>query len=157
VNTGLEVETGYRATQALTLRLNFLANGPQLTRRDPTYPARRNASLPAVPGFSGAFTVDYRRPIGGGLTAILHGRVGYVGRSILTFEEQAASAMGSYVTGRLSGGIETRRWRLTAFVDNPADGEGDTFAFGDPFTMGRVRQFTPLRPRTVGVTLAMGM
>jgi outer membrane receptor protein involved in Fe transport len=157
VNTGLELEAGYRATPALTLRLNFLANGPQLTRRDPTYPARRNASLPAVPGFSGAFTVDYRRPIGAGLTAILHGRVGYVGRSILTFQEQAASAMGSYFTGRLSGGIETRRWRLTAFVDNPANGEGDTFAFGDPFTQGRVRQFTPMRPRTVGVTLAIGM
>ena len=157
VNTGLEAEAALRASPSLTLRANFLVNGPQLTRRDPTYPARRNASLPAVPGVSGALTADYRRPVGSGLSAVLHGRVGYVGRSILTFEEQASSAMGAYFTGRLSGGVETERWRLTAFVDNPANGEGDTFAFGDPFTQGRTRQFTPLRPRTVGLTLAVGM
>lgn len=157
VNTGLEGEAALRLEHDLTFRLNFLANGPQLRQRDTTYPARPNASLPAVPRYSAALIGDWRPEIAPGLRAVLYGRIGYVGSSILTFQEQASSAMGNYVTARFAAGLEKGRWRLTAFVDNPANAEGDTFAFGDPFTQGRVRQSTPLRPRTFGLTLAAGL
>lgn len=157
VNTGLEGEAAYRLGSTLTLRANALAAGPQLTERDPTYPARPNASLPAVPRYSAAISGEWRPQLRSGLTGVFYGRVGYVGASILTYQEQAASKMGNYVTARIAAGVETARWRLTAYVDNPADAEGDTFAFGDPFTQGRVRQSTPLRPRTVGLTLAAGL
>jgi outer membrane receptor protein involved in Fe transport len=156
-NRGLEIEAEQRLSSHLSVRINLLANAPALTHRDPTYPARRNASLPAVPEQSAAMIVDYRHPLVRGLTAVVHGRVSYVGPSILTFETQTNLPMGNYVTGRLSGGIEARAWRLTAFIDNPANSAGDTFAFGDPFSLGQVRQVTPLRPRTVGLTLAMGL
>ena len=56
----------------------------------------------------------------------------------------------------MSAAIVARRWSLTAFVLNPADATGDTFAYGNPFTFGHVRQVTPLRPRTVGLRLAAG-
>jgi outer membrane receptor protein involved in Fe transport len=157
VNTGFEGEAAFRVDRALTLRLSFLANAPQLRQRDPTYPARPNASLPAVPRHSLSVIGDWRRDVAPGLTAVLYGRVAYVGASVLTFQEQEASQMGNYVTARLAAGFETSRWRVTAFVENPANAEGDTFAFGDPFTQGRVGQSTPLRPRTVGVTLATGL
>ena len=39
-------------------------------------------------------------------------------------------------------------------MTNPADASGNTFAYGNPFTFGQVRQATPQRPRTVGVRLA---
>jgi hypothetical protein len=38
-------------------------------------------------------------------------------------------------------------------VDNPTDVTGDTFAYGNPFTLRRSRQITPLRPRTAGMQL----
>jgi outer membrane receptor protein involved in Fe transport len=157
VNTGFEGEVAYRLGSSLTLRANALIAGPQLTERDRTYPARPNASLPAVPRYSAAVSGEWRPELRPGLTGVFYGRLGYVGASILTYQEQAASQMGNYVTARLAAGVETRRWRLTAYVDNPADAEGDTFAFGDPFTQGRVRQSTPLRPRTFGLTLAAGL
>ena len=157
VNIGFEGEAAYRFDRNLNLRVSFLVNGPQLTQRDTTYPARPNASLPAVPRYSAAVIGDWGREIAPGIKGSLYGRLAYVGASILTFQEQASSQMGNYVTARLAAGIETHGWRLTAYVDNPAGAEGDTFAFGDPFTQGRVRQSTPLRPRTVGITLAMGL
>ncbi len=110
-----------------------------------------------MPRYSASLVADWRRPISRGLTLTAYGRVAYVGSSILTFQEQAASTMGNYVTARLAAGAEAGRWRVTAFVDNPARTEGDTFAFGDPFTQGRVGQSTPLRPRTAGLTLARGL
>ena len=157
VNTGFEGEGALRVDGDLTLRLNFLVGGPQLTERDPTYPARPNASLPAVPSYSAAMIADWRKAISPDVTATLYGRVAYVGASTLTFQDQASSSMGNYVTARLAAGVEFSGWRLSAFIDNPANAEGDTFAFGDPFTQGRVRQSTPLRPRTVGLTLARGL
>ena len=156
-NRGLEVEAQQRVDSHLSVRLNFLTNEPRLTKRDPTYPARRNASLPAVPQQSVAAIVDYQRVIAPGLTAVLHGRITYVGTSILTLEAVNNLPMGDFITGRLSAGLETGRWRMTAFVDNPTDSGGDTFAFGDPFSLGFVRQVTPLRPHTFGLTLAMGL
>ncbi len=154
-NIGLEGEAAVRVDDALNLRFSFLVNGPQLKQRDPTYPARPNASLPAVPRYSASLVADWTREVTPGLRAVLYGRVAYVGDSILTFQEQAASQMGDYVTARLAAGLETPRWRLTAYVENPANALGDTFAFGDPFTQGRVRQSTPLRPRTAGLTIAV--
>jgi hypothetical protein len=143
--------------RALTLRASFLANAPQLRQRDPSYPAREDASLPAVPRYSASLVADWRRELRRGVAGVLYGRVAYVGSSLLTFQEQASSTMGNYVTARFAAGLETRRWRFTAFVENPANAEGDTFAFGDPFTQGRVGQSTPLRPRTIGVTIARGL
>jgi iron complex outermembrane receptor protein len=156
-NIGVEGEGAFRVNRSLTMRLNFLLAGPQLTERDPTYPARPNATLPAVPSYSATLIGDWRREVSPGLLAVLYGRIAYVGSSTLTFQEQANSTLGAYLTARLSAGIETPRWRLTATLDNPANAEGDTFSFGDPFTQGRVRQATPLRPRTVGLTLSIGL
>ena len=157
VDTGLETEAVFKVDRHLTLQANVLINGTDLTRRDPTYPARKNASLPAVPSRSAALIADYRRPLANDLQLVLHGRLSYVGSSILTVDEGTQPSQGKYATGKLSGGVETPRWRLIVFVDNPADVTGDTFAFGDPFSLGRVAQVTPLRPRTVGVTLAVGL
>ena len=62
--------------------------------------------------------------------------------------------MGGYLTGVLSAGIAADGWRFLAVLDNPANIEGDTFAFGNPFSFGQVRQVTPLRPRTLSVVLS---
>jgi len=157
VNAGLEGEAALRVDRDLTLRLSFLANAPELRQRDPTYPARANASLPAVPRYSTALVADWRRQIRPGVEAALYGRVAYVGSSILTFQEQAASTMGNYVSARVAASLQAADWRLTAFIENPAGAEGDTFSFGDPFTQGRIGQSTPLRPRTLGLTISRGM
>jgi iron complex outermembrane receptor protein len=61
--------------------------------------------------------------------------------------------MGEYARTKLSAQLAGRRWNATLFVTNPTNARGDTFAYGNPFTFGTVRQSTPQRPRTVGLRL----
>ena len=67
-------------------------------------------------------------------------------------------SLGRVFHGRAFRGraLRGRAWEATAFVDNVADERGNTFAYGNPFTFGQVRQVTPQRPRTVGLRLAAG-
>ncbi len=82
------------------------------------------------------------------------GEVSYIGRSRLTFQSALSPDMGGYFTGRLTAGLKSSGWRLLMVLDNPDNAQGDTFAFGNPFSFGQVRQITPLRPRTLSLVLS---
>ena len=45
----------------------------------------------------------------------------------------------------------------SATLLNPLNSYSDTFAFGNPFNPGGLRQVTPQRPRTFGVTISAAM
>jgi iron complex outermembrane receptor protein len=63
--------------------------------------------------------------------------------------------MGNYLNGRMSTGLESDNWAIVAFVENPFNTTANTFSFGDPFRLPEALATTPLRPRTVGVTLRL--
>ena len=98
-------------------------------------------------------TAHYDWSLGSDLTLELDGRYAYVGHSHLTFDATTAPLMGGYATGRLAVGLATRRWRTTLALDNPTDTRGDTFAYGNPFSLRSTDQITPLRPRTVSLSV----
>ena len=89
------------------------------------------------------------------MTLNIHANLIYVGTSNLTFDAGKGSKMGDYFAGRISAGLESERWSLSVFIDNPANSRANTFAFGGPFYIGQEAAVTPLRPRTVGSKLAM--
>jgi iron complex outermembrane receptor protein len=62
--------------------------------------------------------------------------------------------MGGYMTTKVSAQLSAGRWRAAAFISNLANAEGDTFAYGNPFSFGQVRQVTPQRPRTLALLLS---
>src|SRR5207248_10520452 len=97
----------------------------------------------------------YQHPLPRNLTLRLVGETSYVGRSALSFDASAPSRMGQYARTKLSAQVADRDWSATLFVTNPGNDRGDTFAYGNPFTFGSVRQSTPQRPRTVGLRLAV--
>ncbi|MDI1365974.1 MAG: TonB-dependent receptor, partial [bacterium] len=150
-NVGLELEGAYRAGR-LRLTGSFLFNGPELENANPAFPARRDLSLAGVPGRAGGFTAHYDWPLGSDLNLEIDTRYAYVGHSSLTFDATTAPSMGSYATGRLALGLASDRWRLTVALDNPTETDGDTFAYGNPFSLRTTRQVTPPRPRTTSIT-----
>ena len=81
----------------------------------------------------------------------------YIGRSRVTFDG-TRPLMGGYARTKLSAEISGQAMgapvALQLFVINPLNDFSDTFAFGNPFNPDRVRQITPQRPRTIGVTLS---
>ena len=152
-NRGLEVELSWRVTPRLTIDGNALFNKPKLTRIEPGYGITDTASLPGVPDISLGGLVTYQRPLSSGASLMLTAETGYVGKSRLTFDPRYSPSMGGYYTGRLSAQVLAGRWRAALFVSNPLNSSSDTFAYGNPFSFGQVRQVTPQRPRTWSLRL----
>jgi outer membrane receptor protein involved in Fe transport len=149
-NLGLEFEGSYRLAR-LQLAANLLFNAPELEKANPAFPVRKDVSLAGVPHRVGGVTAHYDWPLGADLTLELDGRYAYVGHSRLTFDATTAPLMGGYATGRLAIGLATPRWRTTLALDNPTNERGDTFAYGNPFSLRSTDQVTPLRPRTISL------
>jgi iron complex outermembrane receptor protein len=153
-NTGLEAEGTFHIGPRLSLQANALFNRPVLTKVDPNFAAESQSGLPGVPDVSAGALVRYQDQLRADAWLVLTAELGYVGRSRLTFDRRFSPSMGGYVTGRLAAQVETARWRGTLAVTNPANASSDTFAYGNPFSFGQVRQVTPLRPRTWSLSLA---
>ncbi len=153
-NKGLEIEAAWRATPRLTLSGNALFNRPKLSNIAPGYGIADTASLPGVPDVSFGSLVTYQRPITARTTMLLTAETGYIGQSRLTFDPRYSPSMGGYYTGKLSAQLMTDRYRAALFVTNPWNSSSDTFAYGNPFSFGQVRQVTPQRPRTWSLSLS---
>ncbi len=153
-NKGLEIETTWRPTAGLEIHTNALFADPEITRPSPSFNSRGDAGLPGVPAISANLLASYHRPLPWGLSLEADGNLAYVGPSHLTFDAERRSRMGGYTTGRISLGVQAANWSATAFVDNPFDTEANTFSFGDPFRLPEGLASTPLRPRTIGLTLS---
>ncbi|ADG09108.1 TonB-dependent receptor [Caulobacter segnis] len=153
-NRGVEIEAAWRATGRLTVSGNALFNEPKLTRIAPGFGIGATASLPGVPDVSFGSLITYHRPLTANASMMLTAETGYIGRSRLTFDPRYSPSMGGYYTGKLSAQVMTDRWRAAMFVSNPWNSSSDTFAYGNPFSFGQVRQVTPQRPRTWSLALS---
>lgn len=152
-NRGIEIETNWKPTSSIEIRANALLADPRITHPSPSFNSRGDAGLPGVPAVSANVNMAWRAPVGFGLDGFVEGSLAYVGDSRLTFDAEQKYRMGDYVTGRISTGLETDGWAVVAFVDNPLNTTANTFSFGDPFRLPEALATTPLRPRTIGVTL----
>ncbi len=151
---GFETEVAYDFDFGLSVQANALFAEPRFTRTNPDFAKQPlDSGLPGAPRASGGLLVRYERPLTDAFTLRLIGEASYVGPSRLTFEPSTTTRTGAFVEARLSAEIATQRWSAGVFVNNPANDQGDTFAYGNPFTFGKVRQVTPQRPRTIGLRL----
>ena len=154
---GIEAEAVWRSGFGLILQANGMIAHPHFTQVNPDFASRLGAYLPGAPRSSAGVSARYDRPITSGLTLRLTADVNYVGRSRLTFDPMLSPTMGGVVMAKLAASVAGDHWTLGVFVTNPANASGDTFAYGNPFSFGQVRQVTPQRPRTIGVRLAAAL
>lgn len=152
LNRGIEVEGVYRAG-ALVLTGNVLLNAPELDQANPGFASHGDLALAAVPNLTGGVSAHYGWSLAGDRVFALDGRLAYVGESTLTFDAATSPTMGDYLDGRLAGSLVTDRWTATLAITNPANSHGNTFAYGNPFTLRLAPQQTPQRPVTVELTL----
>lgn len=153
-NTGLEFETTYRPTEQLTLSVNALFDKPRRNGVKSVSNATVQKVLPGVPDLSAGAFVRYERGLGPHAQLILSSQLSYIGNSRLTFDPRYSPTMARYMTGRLAAEIKSGAWRSALSVSNPTNASNDTFAYGNPFSFGQVRQVTPPRPRTWRLSLA---
>lgn len=155
-NLGLEADARWRPTERLDLALNALLTQSKIVDVNPAFAARVGKGLPGIPKLSVGSQATWTAPLSDDAALILGTQLRYVGASRLTFEPGATSRMSNYVSGKIWAEYRRPRWSLAAFVSNPTNSEGDTFAYGNPFSFGQVRQVTPQRPRTVMMVLSAG-
>lgn len=149
-NIGVEFEGGY-VHGGLRVDANFLLNHPELETVNPAFPGRKDLGLAGAPEGSASLTASYEQPLAQGWRWGLDARAAYVGRSRLSFDAATAPSMGDYATTRFAARLWSDRLSLGLSVDNLFDGAGDTFAYGNPFTLRLSPQSTPQRPRTVSL------
>ena len=152
-NRGLEIEASYDLDSGLSLHANLIVNDPELVHADPTFPALTDTALPSVARVAGGLSMSYVRPLTSKLALGLDANINYVGTSHFTFGGVTGARMGGLINARLQASLESERWRLSTYLENPTDRSGNTFSYGNPFSLQSGAQFTPLRPRTIGFSL----
>lgn len=108
--------------------------------------------IPNIARFSGRIGFDYRRPLGGELELTAQGWANYVGRSRLGVGPELGEEQGDYLDTGLTVRVGRPDMGVTLGLTNLSDEEGNRFALGTPFAIGR-DQLTPLRPRTLRIGL----
>jgi iron complex outermembrane recepter protein len=153
-NYGVEIESAF-TSGALQLRADMLFNDPQLNDANTAaFPLLANSPLGAVPDQVLGFSAHYAWTVLGHRSLALDGRWSYVGGSRLMLNLPDLPKAGNYDTGRLAASLADSHWRFTVAVDNPANEAANTFAYGNPFLLrSRIVQTTPLRPRTISLSL----
>lgn len=109
--------------------------------------------LPVAPGLSGRLSVAKTLA-----WEAWHGRVtvqaNYVGDARLSFDSDLDREMDEYTVLGMHWELSRGPWTVGAALDNLLDVKGDSFAFGNPFSIRDRRQFTPIRPRTLTLSIA---
>ncbi len=153
-NLGVEAEGLFRSG-ALELRAEMLINEPELDKANPAFPILSQNGLGVVPDHTFGASAHYDWRLWDGWSLGLDTRWTYVGVSHLMLNIASLPPMGDYATGRVAATLANDHWRVTLAADNPADVQGNTFAYGNPFTVRYRQQVTPLRPRTITLGVAV--
>jgi len=152
----VESELAFQAGHGLTVQLNGRLSRTRTRHPNPDLISELVNGLPGAPAVSGGAIVSYERPVFTDWTLRLVGQANYVGHSRVTFDS-ALPRMGGYARTKLSAELTGKRFGVQAFVLNPLNDYSDTFAFGNPFNAALIRQVTPQRPLTVGLTFSAGL
>ena len=151
--TGLELDVRFRQSRHLTVRGNLSWNASRLTKINPALGTKVDNRLPNVPLFSAGLSMQYAMRLADGFDGSLSADYAYVGASSLLFDKNNSPRMGGYSLANIRFGLRHGSWRATVSVENIGNAQADSFSFGNPFSLNTIRQVTPLRPRTIGVSL----
>ncbi|WP_328597946.1 TonB-dependent receptor [Croceibacterium soli] len=110
----------------------------------------RTTQVPNIARFAGRLGFDYRRPVGRDLDLTAQGWASYIGRSRLGIGPELGESQGDYFDSGIVVRLGGERHGVSLSVTNIADVQGNRFALGTPFAIGR-EQITPLQPRTVRI------
>ena len=140
VMPGLKLAAGLSLQDA---RLTSTEQGVQLQDR----------RLPIAPDITGQVIIQHDFKWGDWAGTIA-AQGNYIGHARLALDDSLDRRMGNYAVLSTSASFTSHGLTVGARIDNLFDIKGDSFAFGNPFSIMAGRQYTPLRPRTFTISIA---
>jgi outer membrane receptor protein involved in Fe transport len=139
LGTKIRMEFGATAQRALLVR-NALGI------------ALEDRRLPSVPDYTLRSDISHDISIGRHAGAVVL-RMRFVGPSRLSFDPGIDRRMGSAMELGVLGHFNAGTWILAGEVGNIANGRTNVFAYGNPFRLRTMLQFTPQRPINLKVSV----
>jgi len=144
---GIEGSLAWHAGGGWTLSAGGTLQHARLTRGEDGTRLATDLRLPVVPDIAGRVALAWRHDWHGWTIApSLAARYG--GPSRLSFDPGLDREMGGFGEADLTVAATRGRMRVALSIDNLFDARGDSFAFGNPFSVRTEAQYTPTRPRT---------
>jgi iron complex outermembrane recepter protein len=152
---GLEGNLIWRPTDRLTLDGSFFVNDSALVDPSAEFEDAEFFTLPNVAKAGGHAGVTWTYPLPNNHTLQLDGAVRYIGMSNLSAIPPLLLRQGGLFQSNLSATLNRGNVALSLNISNVLNASGNSFSYGNPFSVGLGKQTTPLRPRTarVGVTV----
>ncbi|MBR0551718.1 TonB-dependent receptor [Stakelama marina] len=113
----------------------------------------RDSRMPIVPDISGNARLAHDFSLGT-WQATVGADVSFIGPTRLSFDPGLDRRTPSYTVLGADVQFAMDRWRVGLDVRNALNIRGDSFAFGNPFSIFAERQYTPIAPRTIMLSLS---
>lgn len=149
---GLEGTVDWQIGGGFALSLGGTVQDAKLLRSE-TGQKLSDRRLPVTPDLTARAALTRHYKIGGwnAQTAV---QANYIGSARLSFDDDLDRSMGNYTLMSANSSVERGPWSVAVRLDNLLDVRGDSFAFGNPFSIRQSPQYTPLQPRTLTLSLA---
>jgi iron complex outermembrane recepter protein len=153
---GIEANANWKPISGVTFDLGMFANKSKLFNPAPGLLSAGARSLPNIPGFGARGSVSYVERATATTDFKIDANFRYVGRSRLGAVPPLIFEQGNFTEVGMSAALINEKWRLTLEATNLFDITGNSFAYGNPFSVAQGQQITPLRPRTVRLGAQIG-
>ncbi|MBB5709960.1 TonB-dependent receptor [Sphingomonas xinjiangensis] len=160
---GAEVTATLRPTRGFDVVLNVAHNDATLREDLPEGNGGfAGDRLPYAPEWTANLSADYEWSVGNGATAFVGGNVRLVSAQEADFDDSYRTTFGrrlgieGYATADLRVGARFGAFNVTAFAKNLGNSRGIINAGGFGTRPGSLVSASPIRPRTLGVTLGAG-
>ncbi len=147
-NIGIEAEADWRVGETAAIHAALQLNNPRLDKPDALFPLSKGNGMPYIAKTSLSLGADWDQPVAG-VVLDNDATLSYRSRSPLNYGPLRAVRMDGLLNLDLSSSLALGRMRYTVRVENAAASHGNSFAYGNPFTLNGANQVTPLRPRTL--------
>ncbi|SFG04369.1 Outer membrane receptor proteins, mostly Fe transport [Novosphingobium sp. CF614] len=146
---GLEAEVSWRPISEVTISAAAFTNRSRLISPAPAFVRPERQPLPNVAEDGGRIAANWRKEIRPG--ASLGGEISlrYVGESRLGVGPLLDFRQGGYTIADAGARLDLGSIGLSLNIANLTDVRGNSFAFGNPFTLTQGNQITPVRPRSI--------
>jgi outer membrane receptor protein involved in Fe transport len=153
VNDGVEFEADWQALPHLDLHLAAQVNDPHLTRPNANFAKDQGGGMPFIARQSLNLTTEWQQ-------VWWHHRfensfwITYRSGSPLNYGALRAVQIDGYTNSGVSSFVNLRTLRLGMRITNLSGVKSNSFAYGNPFSVDGSSQITPLRPRTLWLSVS---